>query len=152
MKKAKVSSVRRLGAARHIFQKGGKLEGTELQAADEGPQCGDGSALWSPAEQVIQQKKPASKAPESNTRICLTPRAVITKVTPGHTENKQGRTQIARQVHPWHCPFCPGLSWQSPLPLICQLSVFSGRGRSRGQSFDVCMMCSDATSPKRKGA
>ena len=53
VEKAKVSSVRRL---RHIFQKGGKLEGTELQAADEGPQCGDGSALWSPAEQVIQQK------------------------------------------------------------------------------------------------
>lgn len=34
---SKESSVRRLGAALPIFQKGGKLEGTELQAADEGP-------------------------------------------------------------------------------------------------------------------
>lgn len=54
---SKGSSVRRLGAAPPIFQKGGKLEGTELQAADEGSpvrcrQC----TLWSPAEQVIQQK------------------------------------------------------------------------------------------------
>lgn len=103
----------------------------------KGHQRGDGSARCGPQQsRWLSRNQPANKAPESNMRFCLTPRAATTKVTPGHTENKQGRTQIARQVHRWHSPFCPGFSWHSPLPLICQLSVFSRRGRSRGQFFD----------------
>lgn len=32
---------------------------------------------------------------------------------------------MAKQVHPCHCPFCPGISWNSPLPLTFQLSLCS---------------------------